>query len=683
MIKSLLIANRGEIAVRIIRTCQKMGIRAVAVYSEADRYARHVAQADEAVLIGPAESAQSYLKADNIIAAAKQTKVDAVHPGYGFLSESEALIALCEQENIIFVGPNREAIRVMGSKIESKGLAERIGVATIPGYHGKDQSTPTLLNEGDKIGYPLMIKASAGGGGKGMRRVDNSEQLSRELPQARQEALAGFGDDKILLEKLIEEPRHIEVQLAADHHGNIVHLFERECSIQRNHQKVIEEAPAGFITDEQRRVLFNNAIVLGKAINYDSLGTVEFLLDHQSGAVYFLEMNTRLQVEHPVTEAITGLDLVEWQIRIAAGETLPNTQKEIRCHGWAIEARVNAEDPAQGYRPETGSITRYKEPVEDGVRIDSGVQTGSVISPYYDPMLAKVIGSGSNREQARTALLRGLNAFNFGGIGSNIRFLADILAHPNFVDKALTTRFLNETFSDGWQAEGTDQSTLVCAALARIMLIEKANSASEDQQAHLSPWQSLGAFRLLSRAGLPGQSRVILRDADKTITVVSISGRQGRYQARAQVQSESEDSSAAEAINVFAGWIGDNRLQIEIAKHTQLFDLNNAASEITLTSMGRSYHYGCLTEQDLALGKSHQGGSGERSVVATLPGQVVEIKVASGNTVTSGDTLVVLDSMKLLHNLVAPADGIVGEIFCSVGDSVQGGAVLIELEPVK
>ena len=678
MIKSLLVANRGEIAVRIMRTCQKLGIRAVAVYSEADRYARHVAQADEAVLIGPAESAQSYLKAENIIAAAQQTGVDAIHPGYGFLSESEALISLCEQEGIIFVGPNREAIRVMGSKIESKALAQNAGVPTIPGYHGADQSEATLLSEGDKVGYPLMIKASAGGGGKGMRRVDNSAQLVRELPQAKQEALAGFGDDKVLLEKLIEEPRHIEVQLAADHHGNTVHLFERECSIQRNHQKVIEEAPAGFLNDEQRQLLFASAITLGQTVSYDSLGTVEFLLDQSNGEVYFLEMNTRLQVEHPVTEAITGFDLVEWQIRIAAGEQLPCTQNDISCTSWAIEARVNAEDPANNYRPQTGTIALYSEPDYRDVRVDSGVQAGSVLGPYYDPMLAKVIGSGDNREQARSALQRGLDNYTLSGVGNNLSFLGDILRHSNFVDKALTTRFLDESFSGGWQTKSTDSKTLICAAIARIMLLEKQNS-----QVHNSPFQTLGAFRVLDRAGLAGQSRIILKDEqDDTgnIHLLTLSGSQGHYQLRSQVIGE--DDTRRE-YTILAGWIGEQSLQVEIDGHSQSFSVDNTDDAITLTDKGTSWRYLCLSEQDLALGKSHSAGGGDSSITASLPGQVVEIKVTTGDSVTNGDTLVVLDSMKLLHNLCAASDGVVGEIFCSVGDSVEGGSVLVELEPAE
>ena len=481
-IKSILIANRGEIAVRIIRTCQRMGIRAIAVYSEADRYAPHVALADQAVLIGPAESAQSYLNAEAIITAAQRTGADAIHPGYGFLSESEVLIAACEREAITFIGPHREAIRLMGSKIESKSLAEKAGVATIPGYHGADQSESALAKAAEEIGFPIMIKASAGGGGRGMRRINSSEQLVAELPQAKQEALSGFGDDSVLLEKLIASPRHIEVQLAADKQGNIVHLFERECSIQRNHQKVIEEAPAAFLDEEQRAQLFRDAIILGKAIRYDSLGTVEFLLDHDTGETYFLEMNTRLQVEHPVTEAITVLDLVEWQIRIAAGEDLPATQEQIKAKGWAIEARVNAEDPANNYRPETGPINLYREPSCADVRVDSGIRQNSVISPYYDPMLAKVIGQGTDREQARQALIRGLGEFTIAGTGTNLEFLSSILRHVNFSAGALTTNYLKDTFTDGWKKPPGNDTLLICAALAGAMSVERLSSDH-----HVSP----------------------------------------------------------------------------------------------------------------------------------------------------------------------------------------------------
>ncbi|MBL4708251.1 MAG: biotin/lipoyl-binding protein [Flavobacteriales bacterium] len=682
-INSVLIANRGEIAVRIIRTCQSMGIRAIAVYSEADRYSPHVALSDEAVLIGPAESAQSYLNAEAIIAAAQRTGADAIHPGYGFLSESEVLIAACEREGITFIGPHREAIRLMGSKIESKTLAQQASVATIPGYHGADQSETALVAAAKDIGFPLMIKASAGGGGRGMRRIDNTEQLIAELPQAKQEALSGFGDDSVLLEKLITSPRHIEVQLAADKQGNIVHLFERECSIQRNHQKVIEEAPAAFLEEAQRAQLFKDAIILGKTIAYDSLGTVEFLLDNDTGETYFLEMNTRLQVEHPVTEAITGFDLVEWQIRIAAGESLPVSQEQITATGWAIEARVNAEDPANDYRPETGTLSLYREPRDtDGdIRVDSGICQGSAITPYYDPMLAKVIGSGADREQARQALLRGLADFTLIGVGTNLEFLSSILRHNNFVASPLTTNYLGETFGGDWQKNPSDDTLLVCAAVAKVMMLEQQAGEPQTNQRlstnHISPWQSLGGFRVLARSGQIGKTRINLITPEGDIETVILSGCNGDYQTQiiAHQDIDQEDSKHT----VCAGWLGEQILQVEVDGLSRHLAVDCLEDEIILKWAGQSYCYQQLNEQQLALSDASSEGSGELKVIATLPGLVTEIKVSVGDQVTMGDTLVVLDSMKLLHNLNAQTDGTVAEIFCTEGDNVEGGAVLIEL----
>lgn len=667
-IKSLLIANRGEIAVRIIRTCRHLGIRAIAVYSEADRYAPHVALADEGVLIGPAESAQSYLDARAIIAAAQKTGAEAIHPGYGFLSESEALIAACEDANIIFVGPHRRAIRLMGSKIASKAIAESVDVPVIPGYHEDDQSAAALSTAAARIGFPLMIKASAGGGGRGMRRIDSLKQFTAELPQAQHEALLGFADDKILLEKLICEPRHIEVQIAADKAGNTIHLFERECSIQRNHQKIIEEAPAAHLTDEQRLLLYRSATALAQAIDYDSLGTVEFLLDNTNGNIYFLEMNTRLQVEHPVTEAVTGLDLVAWQIAIAAGAPLPLSQNEVALSGWAIEARVNAEDPAENYLPQTGVITEYREPNTAGVRIDSGVHATSQVTPYYDPMLAKVIGTGDNREQARLALLRGLAGLVLRGVGNNLDFLQGIVSHDNFSQQVLSTNFLPNSFPDGWRAARVDDRLLTSAAIACVMP-KKLPAAGN----HISPWQSLGAFRLLGRAGLPGQRRVILTDPDTGTRVITVRGEDGNYQAKAEGQE------GWQAIH--AAWLTDSLIQLEMDGCSHVLEASIDDTSITLVDGSKTHAFGRLDEQQLALRSRQTAGNGECQVTATLPGQVVEIKVQVGDSVGTGDTLVVLDSMKLLHNLNAQIDGTVKEIFCAVSDSVDSGAVLIELEP--
>ncbi len=666
-IKSLLIANRGEIAVRIIRTCRKLGIRTVAVYSEADRHALHAALADAAVCIGPATSAASYLNAEAIIAAARRTQVDAIHPGYGFLSESDELTKLCAQEGIIFVGPARAAIRVMGSKIESKALAENIGVPVIPGYHGSDQSDAALQRAAEEVGYPLMIKASAGGGGKGMRQVAAASDFIQALAAAREEAQAGFGNDQILLEKLITQPRHIEVQLAGDKQGQLVHLFERECSIQRNHQKIIEEAPAAFINDTQRTALFKYALALGQAIHYDSVGTVEFILDQQSGEIYFLEMNTRLQVEHPVTEQITGIDLVEWQIRSAAGQPLALSQSEITQQGWAIEARINAEDPANNFFPETGTLVIYAEPEEADIRIDSGVQRGTVITPFYDSLLAKLIATGSDRQQARSKLQAALNAYTLAGVGTNLMLLRDIFSRDSFVNAPLTTRFLSEQFPEGWTPPDTTTQLCQLAAVAWIMLLERERG---NAHGHANPWLTLGGFRISTRAGVCAATRVLLRHSDQTVTTVQLLGNTGRYRIRAPVGE----------IDATAHWTGAQQLRIELDGTTRQLDVATADGQLVVHCDGEARSFRPTSDQQLAMQREHAAGSGDDRIAATLPGRIVEIRTQPGAIVNQGDILVVLDSMKLLHDLRAQVAGTVRDIFYGVGDNVESGVVLLDIE---
>lgn len=683
MITSLLIANRGEIAARIIRTCRRLNIRAVAVYSEADRHSPHVALADEAYGIGPAESAASYLNADAIIAVALRAKVDAIHPGYGFLSESDALISLCEKQNIIFVGPNREAIRLMGSKLEAKRIAQQAGVPVIPGYHGEDQSETTLALEADKVGYPLMIKASAGGGGKGMRQVDSAAEFAAALQDAKREALASFGDDAMLLEKLVTAPRHIEVQVAADKTGTTVHLYERECSIQRNHQKVIEEAPAAFISDQQREALYASALTLTKDINYDSLGTIEFLLDNNSGDIYFLEMNTRLQVEHPVTEYITGLDLVEWQIRIAAGEALPLSQDKIPCDGWAIEARINAEDPANNYQPQTGLITHYSEPGslpgneangKAAVRIDSAVQAGSEITPYYDSMIAKVIAGGDDRAQAKSRLITALNQFRITGPRTNLAFVTDILRRPEFVDQALSTGFLAQCFPGGWTPAPVSADAPLLAAIVYTVSREHPTEAALS-----SPWQTLGSFRLLERAGITAQNRIALEDESGQQHLVTV-GRSGdTYHAKAHT-SETSHEITATATGLASGSCLIEIEDAELGAHTHTLSLQSEDELLIISNGDKIQRWRLLDEHQLALGSLSDAGSGDHRVTAALPGQVVEVCCKVGDSVTAGDTVAVLDSMKLLHKLSAQTDGTVQDIFCAVGDNVENGALLIELK---
>src|SRR3954451_14906217 len=475
MFKKILIANRGEIACRIIRTAKRMGIATVAVYSEADAEALHVRQADEAVLIGPPPSAESYLRSDRIVDACKKTGAEAVHPGYGFLSERAEVARALAEAGIVFIGPAPEAIAAMGDKIESKRLAQAAGVSTVPGYLDVIPGAEHAIPIAREIGYPVMIKASAGGGGKGMRIARDDAELRDGFSGAQHEAKSSFGDDRVFLEKYIEQPRHIEIQVLGDAHGNIVHLGERECSIQRRHQKVIEEAPSPFIDAETRAAMGAQAVTLARAVGYRSAGTVEFIVDRERN-FYFLEMNTRLQVEHPVTEAVTGLDLVELMIRIAAGEKAPFGQDDVRQTGWAIEARVYAEDPLRNFLPAIGRLVRYRPPEGGGIRVDTGVFEGAEISMYYDPMIAKLVAGGQDREQATDRLVAALDAFHIAGVQHNIAFLGAITASDRFRSGALSTDFIAEEFPTGFGAPSelteADEVILIAAALAETRLHE-------------------------------------------------------------------------------------------------------------------------------------------------------------------------------------------------------------------
>ena len=491
MFTKILIANRGEIACRVIATAKKMGIATVAVYSEADKEARHVLLADEAVLIGPAPSRESYLVADKIIAAAKATGAQAIHPGYGFLSENEAFSKRCEDEGIAFIGPRHFSIAAMGDKIASKKLANEAKVNTIPGYNDAIDSAEAAVEIAKGIGYPVMIKASAGGGGKGLRVAANDKEAFEGFTSCKNEALNSFGDDRVFIEKFVEEPRHIEIQVLGDSHGNVIYLNERECSIQRRHQKVIEEAPSPFISDATRKAMGEQAVALAKAVQYQSAGTVEFVVGKDQ-SFYFLEMNTRLQVEHPVTEAITGIDLVEMMIRVAHGEKLPMTQADVKRNGWAIECRINAEDPFRNFLPSTGRLVRFQTPVQTmfqsntqdllGVRVDTGVQDGGEIPMYYDSMIAKLIVHGTDRNDAIAKMREALNGFVIRGISSNIPFQAALLAHPKFVAGDFNTGFIAENYGHGFRAEDVphnDPDFLVAlAAFVRRKSRERAANLS-------------------------------------------------------------------------------------------------------------------------------------------------------------------------------------------------------------
>ncbi len=669
MITKLLIANRGEIACRIIRTCRKLGIQTVAVFSEADASALHVAMADEAVRIGPAEAAASYLNVDAILDAARRTGANAIHPGYGFLSERVALAQGCIDNGIVWVGPSPRAIEAMGSKIESKRLAEQAGVASVPGYHGDAQDDAALEDAARKIGFPVLIKASAGGGGRGMRRVSNAKELRSALALAHAEAQAGFGDPKLLIEKLIERPRHLEVQLAGDKHGNLIHLFERECSIQRHYQKVIEEAPAPNLDPKIREALFEAALKLGRAIGYDSLGTVEFILDADSNAgPWFLEMNTRLQVEHPVTEEITGIDLVALQIKIAQGDALPFGQSDPHVAGAAIEARLNAEDPAHGYSPSFGKIADFRTPAADGVRIDTGIRTGSEVTPYYDSMLAKIIGYGPDRDTAARRLSAALAELQLLGLKTNQAFLRDLVDSQAFRAGNLSTRFIPELYPNGWTEKPEDE--LPGSAIAAIAWAETV--AHGAPSAAPAPWTSLGNFRLLSSAGR--ETRISLKVEGETgETDLWIAGGDGSYRV-GWAQSERAVRAAQR----------DGELSIEADGLVRRYRLAVDRDQISIAHSGRSERWRVRPAIECA-GKSAGASvdAGGTRVVAHLPGLVSAIHVAPEQTIAKGDTVVVIEAMKLMHGLAAPVDGRVKGIFCRQGETVTAGTVLIEIEPAS
>jgi len=653
-ISTLLIANRGEIAVRIIRTCQRMGIRSVAVYSDADRDALHVRLADEAIRIGPPPPRDSYLKVHAIIAAAQQAGADAIHPGYGFLSERLELAEAAAKAGLIFVGPSPGPLSGMGSKIEAKALAAQHGVPSVPGYAGDDQSNERLLAEAKAIGFPLMVKASAGGGGKGMREVHRENDLLPALDLARREAESAFGDATLLLERLVRRPRHIEVQIAGDHHGNLVHLWERDCSVQRHHQKLIEEVPAPNLPAAVREKLLANAVTLGKAIGYDNLGTVEFILEQGHDEPWFLEVNARLQVEHPVTEAITGLDLVEWQLRIAAGEPLPLQQGQIACRGHAIEARVTAERAEADFRPDLGRLLLVDEPAS--VRVDSGIATGSEIGPYYDSLLAKVIAVGEDREQARERLEAALRSFVILGPATTLPFLADAVAQPIFRAGEATTDFIADAFPDGWSEPPAPPVALAIAAVLR------AKAAARPTADNV--WDRLRGFRTLGPSGAVSKVNLVLATGDQVLVEPPVDGRwrirhgEQDWAFRLAVQGDrveiDQDGKQISARGVVAG----DQVQLWLDGHRHVFDLGLQAES----------------------GAAKQGAAADDGQIRSpMPGVVSEIRVKPGETVTAGQTVAVIESMKLFLPIAATIDGAVTSVESKPGESVTAHQRLLTI----
>ena len=682
MFKKILIANRGEIACRVIATAKKMGIATVAVYSEADKEARHVHLADEAVLLGPAPSRESYLVADKIIAAARQTGAEAIHPGYGFLSENEAFAQRCEDEGIAFIGPKAHSIAAMGDKIASKKLANEAQVNTIPGYNDPIATAEEAVGIAQGIGYPVMIKASAGGGGKGLRVAYNDKEALEGFTACQNEARNSFGDDRIFIEKFVQEPRHIEIQVLGDSHGNVIYLNERECSIQRRHQKVIEEAPSPFISDATRKAMGEQAVALAKAVQYQSAGTVEFVVGKDQD-FYFLEMNTRLQVEHPVTECITGLDLVEMMIRVAAGEKLPLNQADVKREGWAIECRINAEDPFRNFLPSTGRLVRFTPPNETmwqadtghkhGVRVDTGVFEGGEIPMFYDSMIAKLIVHGKDRHDAIAKMREALNGFVIRGISSNIPFQAALLAHPDFVSGQFNTGFIAQHYASGFLAEDVphDDPDFLVALAAFVRRKSRERTASLSGQ-------------------LPGYGVKVGLD----YTVIGLSpGGEHRY--------------TPVHVDEYVGETG--HASVQVGEKRYKITSSSRLNDIVITGECNGEPFTAQMERGsgknpLALVVQHNGTKLETMVVSPrmaelhrlmpfkappdmsqfvlspMPGLLVDVAVQPGQKVQAGERVAVIEAMKMENVLFAAADGVVAKVLAAKGESLVVDQPIVEFE---
>ncbi|WP_374263800.1 acetyl-CoA carboxylase biotin carboxylase subunit [Zoogloea sp.] len=663
MFNKILIANRGEIACRVIKTARRLGIKTVAVYSDADAGARHVRLADEAVHIGPAAARESYLVIDKIIAAAKQTGAEAIHPGYGFLSENEAFCHACDAAGIVFIGPPVSAIRAMGSKSEAKKLMEQAGVPLTPGYHGDNQDAGFLNVQADAIGYPVLIKAAAGGGGKGMRLVEKSEDFLDALASCKREAASSFGDDHVLVEKYLTRPRHIEIQVFGDTFGNVVYLFERDCSVQRRHQKVLEEAPAPGMTPERRAAMGKAAVDAAKAVGYVGAGTVEFIAN-QDGTFYFMEMNTRLQVEHPVTEMITGLDLVEWQLRVASGEPLPLAQEQLAINGHALEARIYAEDPAKGFLPSTGKLVHLSPPDENlHVRVDTGVEEGDEISPFYDPMIAKLIVWDVNRDRALARMLQALAEYRVVGVANNIEFLSRLTACPAFANADLDTGLI-EREKDYLFPEQREPAREAWLAVALAELLRERAHAGGEARRHPepdSPWHQRDGWRVNAAPS----RRLIFRlgDVEKSLLVTH---RGSAY----EVEFDGSASRVAGTLNPR----GLLRGEFDGLRTTATVIV--AGERRHLFGQGRAWQFAAVDP----LHHSGEGGGAEGGLLAPMPGKVIALVAAEGATVEKGAPLLILEAMKMEHTITAPAAGTVKAFRFAVGDQVGDGAELVEFE---
>ena len=650
MFKSVLIANRGEIACRIVRTARRLGLRSIAVYSDADAQALHVRRGDEAVRLGPAPAAQSYLAIDKLIAAAKQARADCIHPGYGFLSENADFAQACIEAGIAFVGPPPQAIRAMGLKDRAKALLEKAGVPVVPGYHGERQEPKFLKEKAYELGYPVVVKAAAGGGGKGMRRVDRHADFEAALEAARREAQSAFGDARVLVEKYVASPRHIEFQVFADRHGHVIHLGERDCSLQRRHQKVIEEAPSPGMSESLRTRMGEAAVAAAKAVNYEGAGTIEFIAAGAGGlkadGFWFMEMNTRLQVEHPVTEAVTGLDLVEWQFRIAAGEKLALAQHQVRLEGHAVEARLYAENPERGFLPSTGKLIALQFPAEEGLRVDAGVEAGSEVTPFYDPMIAKLIAHGKTRNEALERLACALDKTVALGPRTNLAFLAALARAPAFRQGEFDTGFIDHHLAELGAAPQPLDRAAVALAAEQLLARERARIAagmSHEPDLRASPWDSADAFQF---AGTRKLALPLIADGERVAAEVT-------YGAQGPAVTVGGEKPARDAVAVAAG---DAVYVLRAGRQT----------EVAL--------------RDLALDEAAEQGQGG-VIRAPMHGKVLVVLVEQGATVKRGQRLAIIEAMKMEHSLTAPVDGTVAEIAVAPEAQVAEGAKLMVIEP--
>ena len=654
-INRVLIANRGEIACRVMRTAKELGIGTVAVYSDADKNALHVETADEAYHIGPAQVSESYLVIDKILEAATATEADAIHPGYGFLSENTTFAKACEDAGIIFIGPSAHAIDLMGDKARAKRAMLEASVPCIPGYQDEDQSDDVLTKAADEIGYPLMIKAAAGGGGRGMRLVHESSQVQNAIETARSEAISAFGAGELILEKAIIRPRHVEVQVFGDQHGNVVYLGERDCSVQRRHQKVIEEAPCPVMTPELREAMGSAAVAAAKAVDYVGAGTVEFLLGEDS-EFYFLEMNTRLQVEHPVTELVTGLDLVDLQFKVASGQPLGFDQSEVTLNGHAVEIRLYAEDPANDFLPSTGMIEYWREPQGSGVRVDAGVKTGNEVSPFYDPMIAKVIAYGPTRDEARHRLVDALGDSTLIGPATNRDFLIDALNRESFITGEATTAFIEDEYGDeGFSLAPTTMDLSIAALIQCCVRTEHSLAHSTGVNPELINWSSGAALT----------SVCVYRQGDDLLHFVVSPVDQQNYRVTLD----------EEAIDIRVIEFGNQCISIEI---------DNKKSDVLFYSDGDQLSVATGTLEfsvlDIAAGEVTQGISGSGQITAPMHGQLLEIFVSEGQEVNAGDRVALLEAMKMQHEILADVDGTVSAIHVEAGHQIAMDTLMIELE---